>query len=54
MSPSHSSFHQYRIRVIEQWPHSEYQQAVLRAAHSALRRDLLFEQADAGASNEVK
>jgi hypothetical protein len=31
--------------VIEQWPHSEYQQAALQAARAALLKDLAFERA---------
>jgi hypothetical protein len=50
----HSSFHRYRIRVIEQWPHSEYQQAALQAAHAALLRDLAFQRASAGAGSRGK
>jgi hypothetical protein len=51
---SNSSFHRYRIRVIEQWPHSEYQQAALQAAHAALLKDLAFQRAATGAGSHGK
>jgi hypothetical protein len=50
----HSSFQRYRIRVIEQGPRSEYQQAALQAAHAALLKDQAFESAAAGAGSHGK
>jgi hypothetical protein len=37
MNPNQKHFHRYRIKVIEQWPESEYKRAALSSAQAALK-----------------
>jgi hypothetical protein len=38
-NPNQKHFHRYRIKVIEQWPESQYKRAALSSAQAALKSE---------------